>query len=254
MLRWVLNEILGGQNTRRVVFIHIPKCAGSSINWHFKKNFGSARSGRTQMLNAIRVLRTGERPSEDALRSAKFVAGHCGWDDVSKLSDSHFCFTVLRDPVERTLSFYDFCRNHVSEKSAPFFPIQAAQNLSFEDFCTSDDPSIRMFVDNVQARTLASNYTRLYDDQPKDWETLAEHHLRALDFVTVSEKLDAHLPILCARIGLRAPRRTVRRNVRIQKEKRDLPSPEVAAEMMGERMAADQRLYNIAVDLAEQVE
>ena len=254
MLRAILNELLGRQAARKVVFIHIPKCAGSSINWHFKKNFGSARSGRTQMVNSIRILRTGEGPSEEALGAAQFVAGHCGWDDVHSLAESHFRFTVLRDPVARTLSFYDFCRTHVAERDAPFFPINAAKELSFEAFCRSDDPAIRMFVDNVQARTLANSYTRLYDEQPQDWEAVAERHLRALDFVTVSEQLDRQLPTLCAEIGLPAPAATVRRNMRKRTEKRDLPSPEVAAEILGDRIAADQRLYKIAVQLAVQMD
>lgn len=254
MLKAMLAELLGRNTGRKVVFIHIPKCAGSSINYHFKKNFGSARSGRTQMVNSIRIARTGERPTDEALKSARFVAGHCGWDDVQQLSDTHFCFTVLRDPVERTLSFYDFCRNEVAEQDALFFPIKATKQLSFEAFCRSDDPSIRMFVDNVQARTLANSYTRLYDAQPQDWEALAEQHLRALDFVTVSEKLDAHLPALCAQIGLPAPRTTVRRNVRKAKEQSDLPSYEAAAAILGDRIAADQRLYEIGIQLAEQID
>ncbi len=254
MLRLMLTEILGMQNARKVVFIHIPKCAGSSINWHFKKNLGSARSGRTQMLNAIRIARTGERPCDDALRSAQFVAGHCGRDDVRNLSQSHFCFTVLRNPVERTLSFYDSCRNLDSEKRAPFFPIAAAKELSFEAFCNSSEPSIRMFVDNVQTRTLANCYTRLYDQQLDDWEAQAEKHLKDLDFVTVSEKLDVHLPHLCEMIGLPAPKRTVRRNVRKKKENCDLPDLQAAAKILGERVEADQRLYKIALQLAQQLD
>lgn len=244
-MAWHIPNLLRRPPATKVAFIHIPKCAGSSINWHFKKHLGSARSGRTQMVNAIVNKQTGQTVDTSALRQAPFVAGHCGWDDVALLADTHLRFTVLRDPVARTLSLYDFLRDLPAESHAPYFPVAAAKQMSFAEFCTSDDPAIRVFVDNVQARTLASCYTKLDQELCETWRDKAEAHLRALDFVALSETLDEDLQDLCARAGIPAPKRSIRKNVR-RASKADLPTPEEAAELLGPRIAVDQKLYDMA--------
>lgn len=249
-MKKLIADIRFGRTRTKIAFLHIPKCAGTSVNWHLKKHLGSARSGRAVMLNAIEMKMSGQRPTPEQIRAAPFVAGHCGWEDIAGLANTHFRFTVLRKPVERTLSFYDFCRSLPSEKSAPHFPIRAAQTLSFEEFCSADDPAIRMFVDNVQARTLARSYLSLYDDLPEDWQSIARTNLTALDFVAISEKLDAHLPALCRRTGLPTPKQSVKRNVR-SATNANLPSLERAHDILAERISADQRLYELGLELAE---
>lgn len=250
MLWQVLAKFRYKDPKRKIAFLHIPKCAGSSVNWHFKKQLGSARSRRTVMLNAIDIKMTGKRPDQETLNQAAYVAGHCGWDDLVPLQDTHFRFTVLRDPAARTLSFYDFLRQLPSANRAPFFPVAAAKTLSFEAFCTANDPAIRMFVDNVQARTLASSYIDLDDDLPLDWQRMAHRNLAQLDFVATCENLNADMPKLCQMTGLPVPRAGVERNVRRERS-HHLPSLDEARDLLGARIAADNALYKQAMALSE---
>ena len=96
--------------TRPAAYLHIPKCAGTSINHHLKRHLGSVRSGRAVAINSIDVLR-GRSSSPAAARRARYVAGHCGWDHIADLGDTHLRFTFLRQPAERVLSLYVFCRS-----------------------------------------------------------------------------------------------------------------------------------------------
>lgn len=200
------------------------------------------------MINSMEVARSGVRPSARQLLEAPYVAGHCGWSDLSGLAGSHFRFTVLRKPAERILSLYDFCRKLPPDQNTALFPIDAAKSQSFEEFCWSDDPLVRMFVDNTQTRTLALNYTVLDDQLPSDWESIAEQNLRALDGVLLCESLDRQLPDLCTLIGLPAPQPSLKRNVG-KGSRTDLPTADEAAKILESRIAADQRLYELAQSL-----
>lgn len=244
MLEWMFELISRKHPPRKVAFLHIPKCAGTSVNKFLKSHLGSARSGRTIMLNSIDLLHR-ERLSGAQLRSASYVAGHCGWADLADLSNSHFRFTILRSPAERILSLYDFCRTLPPEKNTAHFPLAAAKRLSFKLFCEAQDKSVRMFVDNAQARTLADNYTKLDDELPPNWDDVAVRNLEALDFVTTCEQLNARMRHFCALIGLPEPKKPIQLNVR-RDPPTDLPDVHEAEAILGARIAIDQRLYEMA--------
>jgi hypothetical protein len=47
MLRTLSGEALG----KRIIYLHIPKCAGSSVNLIFKHTIGSSRSRRVVLID-----------------------------------------------------------------------------------------------------------------------------------------------------------------------------------------------------------
>jgi hypothetical protein len=226
---------------RQTAYLHIPKCAGSSVNEHLKRHLGSTRSGRAVMINSIDAAR-GHEASLEAAKRARYVAGHCGWDHIAELGDTHFRFTFLRNPAERVLSFYGFCRSLPETRNTAHFPVRAACALTFEAFCRSEDPAVRMFVDNAQARALACDYTRLDGALPEDWRARAASNLEKLDFVGLSERLNDQFPALCARIGVPPPGAPSRKNAGGDRDG-TLPSTEEAADILGDRIAADAALY-----------
>ena len=226
---------------RPTAYLHIPKCAGSTVNEHLKRHLGSVRSGRAVMINSIDVAQ-GSAACLEGAKSARYVAGHCGWDHISGLGRTHVRFTFLRNPAERVLSFYGFCRSLPERKNSAHFPLQSARTLSFEAFCRSEGDGVRMFVDNAQARALACDYTRLDGALPADWRRRAEENLAKLDFVGLSERLDDQFPSLCALIGIPPPGTPSHKNVGLGQDG-TLPSPEEAAAILGDRTAADEELY-----------
>ena len=226
--------------TRQAAYLHIPKCAGTSVNHHLKRHLGTVRSGRAVAINSIDVLH-GRGASLAAVRRARYVAGHCGWDHIADLGDTHLRFTFLRQPAQRVLSFYVFCRSLPESRNTAHFPLRAARQLTFEAFCRSDDAAVRMFIDNAQARALACDYASLDAALPSDWRSRAGANLRKFDFVGLSERLDDQLPMLCALIGIPSPKPPPRKNVGGGAVA--VPSAREAAEILGDRIAVDEELY-----------
>ena len=87
------------------IHLHVPKCAGSSINFAMAE----ARRGRVLSGEPHRVIErlSARCPQEnDALFDA--IGGHFQWGMHSYFSRPCVYFSVVRDPVERICSFFNF--------------------------------------------------------------------------------------------------------------------------------------------------
>jgi hypothetical protein len=241
-------ELRGAGAPARFVFLHIPKTAGSSVNAHFKHHLGSSLSRQAVGLNAAagidsRALRRARR--------ARFVFGHFGWRTLEEVRGEAFAFTVLRDPAARIISLYRFARRRELPRGSGFEGLmEVARASDFAGFCRSDHPKVRPFIDNAQARTLAAGYLaeeRGFDDGEATLE-LARAHVARLDFVALTETIDADFPVLAALAGLPPPPAGLHRNA----TGADGGPPvalEVARSILAERIALDQALYDAALAL-----
>jgi hypothetical protein len=92
---------------RRLIFIHIPKCAGLSITRFVKAHVGSQGSGRTCLLFDSASPEEREKKIVVARREATYVAGHFGWQTLERIRrPGDFVFTFLRDPLDRLRSIH----------------------------------------------------------------------------------------------------------------------------------------------------
>lgn len=235
----------------RVIFLHIPKTAGSSVNAHFKHHLGSTWSGGAVGLNAA----AGIKPAAlDRARRARFVFGHFGWQTLEAVRGDAFTFTVLRDPAERVVSLYRFARIRNLAAGSGFGPLMdMARNAGFAEFCRSDDSRVRPFIDNAQARTLAAGYLPEecgFDDGEGVLQA-ARAHLRSLDFVALTATLDRDFAALAKQAHLPPPRAGLHRNA--SREAGPAPvSVEEARAILAERIALDQALYDFAQALRQE--
>ncbi len=187
-----------GATSQRVVFLHIPKCAGTSLNHHFKSNFGSGQSGNSVLLDSS--LGSAFEPGQlRKAQSAQFVAGHHGWRTLRRVAEGAVTFTVIRDPYERLRSMYEFVHSDAKLKHPHFLAMrQVAVDSSFEDFCLSDDPNTRAFVDNAMTRTLSDDYFPYVRQTSANVEQAIEN-LEKLDFVVTQSRLDKAMPEIARR-------------------------------------------------------
>lgn len=185
---------LAGREQPRVVFLHIPKCAGTSINHHFKTNFGGSRTQRSVMLDSV----SGNTADPTVLERAKkafYVCGHFGWSALEQVREGGIAFTVLREPFDRLRALYLFARKPRRIGNPAFAALaQAAGEMSFEEFCLSNAADVRPFVDNAMARTLAHDYFPICDEIASADIGLAKRHIEELDFVVDAEQLSQTLP------------------------------------------------------------
>lgn len=177
---------------RRVVFVHIPKAAGSSIHQFFQTRLGGTWRAQAVMLDdrspTARVA---------LARGARYAGGHFGARLLDRIRGDALAFTVLRDPLDRMLSAWRFAQT---------VPAGAALQIygSLEAALVSGDPAVRQSFDNVIARQLAVAFDLdLASDVPRDeWTGRAAETLARLDRVIALPELEAAFPSLCVEIGV----------------------------------------------------
>lgn len=91
----------------RTVFVHIPKCGGQSIEQAFLADLGLNWETRAPLL-----LRPNGDPRIGPPRLGHLLArDYARYHYISvELFQSYYSFSILRDPVARTLSFFNYMK------------------------------------------------------------------------------------------------------------------------------------------------
>jgi uncharacterized membrane protein YkvA (DUF1232 family) len=135
-------EWFGGQGPEPVYFLHIEKTAGSSVHRVLTAAFPDPGICPTRLWQELE----GVRPED--LRHFQLYSGHLTGSFADFLGRRLRTVTLLRDPVQRSISHYAHIRR---DPSSPYYGL--AQNLSLREFCLH--PETRHLVEDYQARSLA---------------------------------------------------------------------------------------------------
>lgn len=126
-----------------VYFFHIPKTAGSSVRKNLIEHaFASDRICPWWLWDQLITVPRSKLDQWDVFR------GHFLSHFEPYLGRPLATFTLLRNPVARTISHYNHVRRHTDH---PFH--EHALRMSLRDFCV--DPMTRWMVENYQAAYLA---------------------------------------------------------------------------------------------------
>lgn len=187
---------LRGQDVQRIVFLHIPKCAGSTINAWMRHRLGTARSGRFVHLQDP-SLEPDIAKRIEAARRARFVCGHFGRNLFDLVRDGAFAFTFLREPRARLRSHYLY----FSDYSDPDWRITADDYL---EFLTGQKREFVRARDNVITRMLAAAMEpEDVGGVPRgDWPARAEETLAGMDAIGFQHRFDADFAAIRSRLGL----------------------------------------------------
>jgi len=133
---------------RRFCFFHIPKSAGTSF-----------AAGLRSIFSVSPPFPAGARMDEStasAISVYTVAGGHLSCDDYVRWFSDRAAFTILRDPIERCLSWYWYCRNVVPDHvTAP--DVRSAKYLPPEEYFYQDRDVI-FRVMNAQARQIGGHY------------------------------------------------------------------------------------------------
>lgn len=115
------------------IFLHIPKCAGTTLRYHVENNFPRGEclplynSGTNQLTRPL-VFDSITSFSQDDRARIRIVYGHEVYYGIHELFDKPArYFTFLRDPIAKTISFYNYRMqqairsNTLVEKDMPTF-------------------------------------------------------------------------------------------------------------------------------------
>lgn len=97
----------------RVVFLHIPKTAGQSVHAALQAAFEPSAIRPARVNEQLRPMGISE------LNRYQVFSGHFDWSALDCIKGPSYRFTILRDPLERTLSFYFYLRKQQGEALAP---------------------------------------------------------------------------------------------------------------------------------------
>jgi hypothetical protein len=99
-----------------LVFVHVPKAAGTSLGRILRCHYGDAfeRIDQVRRRELSDAAERGERdPSRAAAPGLRAVSGHLPFGLARFFPDDALYVTVLRDPVQRTLSQYEYLLTRV---------------------------------------------------------------------------------------------------------------------------------------------
>jgi hypothetical protein len=196
----------GHARGRRLIFLHIPKTAGTAITTFLRQQFAD-----DDVMPQLQANFHRSHPLWPLVARRYRLLGvgmHLDHDRVAALARGlteeapPFLLTVLREPRARLLSRYkewrstpdehmQAARDHVKEA------ILTARTKSFSEFLHSDNPVVIDQLKNLQARLLAGlNFSFKASDQ----EILerARANLAQYDLVGVTRNCDAAMSMLSA--------------------------------------------------------
>lgn len=181
------------------VFLHLQKTAGTTIVDLAWQKYGYAACSHGEF----------ETTTKQELFEKSFVSGHFGYEFAKPLIFSRYSFTFLRNPVERVLSFYFFCRGRDQNEREIY---KMAQNLSLDQFLLAgfDNELVRSLIWNSQVWRLAYGYPNdkktIDDFLPNELLRLAKKHLSNFSHIGFTESFERDRDIILANLNMQVPK------------------------------------------------
>ena len=244
-------------NQEQLIFLHIPKTAGSSLNKMLSEAYGVADQyiHYNSTLNLIKDAKRRERP---------VILGHIHYDALQVLSPVRQVITFLREPVARTISAFEFMKSH------PETWLGKLAQGTLTEFLTH--PAVSRSIRDVQVRLLGLklDFRKLYADlmagridkaqyyariqamaqDVVDEEALetAKERLTGLDFVGFTDTFDDDAKSLFAKLGKPCTEVARTNQTPSQFKKRDKYTEEELA-LVASLNSLDVQLYAFAKEL-----
>jgi hypothetical protein len=179
-------------NENNLIFIHIPKTAGSTLNKIIKSQFPNKSIFKVDGFKEGKSIEELKKLDKKERNKIRCVMGHMSFGVHKYLPRPSNYITVLRNPVDRLISLYYFI---LRQTEHPLHESIVSNNLSLEDFVNSDLTSLG--IHNVQTRMLAGNKV-----ETSSQLNLAKKNLqKSFTAVGLTEKFDRSLELFSEKLG-----------------------------------------------------
>jgi len=127
-----INYYLRGKKPSPILFDHLPKCGGYSVNFYLKQNFPlhlTFQTGKNPH-ESVRIFKT---LTENQRHKYQLVIGHLSHELRDYANPDIFKVTVLREPIDRIISHYFY----VKQKESHYLHKRVIEeNITLADFTT----------------------------------------------------------------------------------------------------------------------
>lgn len=226
-----------------VLFLHIQKTAGTSILNKAANIYGR----ETCTMHGDFAFM-----EPDHVNSMAFVSGHFGFAYAAAFMENRYSFTFLRDPVERLLSLYSYCRGSQREEYEIFALAQDCEPEDFFRLGRSTDAPYASHMWNHQTCQLAHGWgapkvggwnIELGDIGEDEWLELAKKNLEKFNYVGLVETIEQDVSRIFTALGDDQPEELDRINVAENRKMIGDLKP-TTVDMLREMTRIDQQLYD----------
>lgn len=199
------NALVSSLESRRIFLMHVPKTGGISLALFFRGLFEAESICPPPRRGGV----WNYTPEE--VRQYRMFAGHFDVDFIESVDPQGITLTILRDPVSRTISLYDFWRSISPEWADEFLgdaPINAprfARSHSFSAFLRTDNTLVQHAISNAATRQLLGKRYDVLASKPVKAAQAAFTRLHKFDWFGTTENLTVGLSQLAQRLGVSPP-------------------------------------------------
>ena len=170
---------------KKLCFIHIPKTAGTTLTSLLDSKF------HNKEICPARVGTELVKISQADLAQYRLFRGHFFYDTGSLLPLDLVYVTLLRNPIERVISDYEFMRRCVPSRVEGMRNHQKALTMTLKEYVSDPD---NLSMANSQTRHLSLGQ---YKDSPEQWLEVAKQNLaEKFAFVGLVEQFQDSMSLL----------------------------------------------------------
>lgn len=242
-------------NRKPAIFVHIQKTAGTSIidliRQHYQQQHVISHGDYLEVVDHVRFKSDSwiDEQLISNFRNIPFLSGHFGYDFAKLFMHERYSFTFLRDPVERVLSFYYFCRNQDPDEYEIY---RFCQQSSLDEFLKKglEQSEVNAYIWNNQVWQLACGFGNpgncgLSSFGPEELLDRSIKHLDHFSHIGFTETFEKDRDKILKDLGIRPPKEKFASNANPGRPtSKDLPRSTL--ELLEQLTRLDQVIYQRA--------